>query len=153
MVKPHNTVLCVSYRWSRWSKSSPESGVLKEYTSSTSIEKLYVPVGSAVLISMLLARLSVCPCQVQVPSQVSAKLLRVTNVPCIDVRQSEDKANRDWLTGEANNEHFLSYQFVYAFESVTLRKPQWHKRGFPVLLGCPVAIASPRFSLETGIGG
>ena len=50
-------------------------------------------------------------------------------------------------------DHFLSYQFVHAFESVTLRKSQWHKRGFPVLLGCPVALASQRFSLETGIGG
>ena len=83
------------------------SGVFKAYTSSMC--QLH-----HLLFTMLLARLSVCPCQVQVQSQLPAKLLRVTNVPCIDVRRSEDKANHDWLIGEAHIERSLSFDAIHA---------------------------------------
>ena len=61
---------------------------------------------------MLLARLS--QVQAQEQSQLSAKLLHVTNVLCIDVNQFEDKANHDWLTGEAHAERFLSFDAIHA---------------------------------------
>ena len=39
-------------------------------------------------------------------------------------------------------EHFVSYQFVHAFEYVTFRTTQWHKRGLHVLLGYPIELLS-----------
>ena len=53
-------------------------------------------------------------CQIQEQSQLSAKLLQVTNVPRIDVRRFEDKANHDLLIGEAHAERFLSFDAIHA---------------------------------------
>ena len=49
-------------------------------------------------------------------------------------------------------EHFLSRQFMHAFEYFTLTRTWRHQRGFPVLLGSPVQ-RTLSFSLEIGIGG
>ena len=65
------------------------------------------------LFNMLLA---VCPCQIQKQLQLSAKLLQVTNVLCIDVKQFEDKANHDRLIGEAHTERFLSFDAICVLE-------------------------------------
>ena len=96
------------------------SGILTACTSS--VCRLY-----HLLFTMLLARLAVCPCQIQEQSQLSAKLLQVTNLPRIDVRQSEDKANHDWLTGEAHTERSLSFDTIHARVQIFQLHVHWRR--------------------------
>ena len=58
--------------------------------------------------------------------------------PCQAQMQSQGSNELPWAIV---TEHFVSYQFVHAFEYVTFRTTQWHKR-FPVLLGYPIELLS-----------
>ena len=51
---------------------------------------------------------------ISVLGKVISKIAPGTNMPRINARRSEDKANQNLLTGEAHTERFLSFDAIHA---------------------------------------